>query len=108
MVFRLQQSTVTKLINERVYRFILGLIVGVSLGSVVIFVFSGSIMSSLVESIFLSFVTYGGFALILGGYFYKKNGQKTFASDFALGMGIGMIMVWFVGAGNGTITTPLD
>jgi hypothetical protein len=50
-------------------------------------------------------MTYSGFALTLFGFFYKKNGARNFTGDFLLGLGIGLIITWFFGAGNGTITS---
>jgi peptidoglycan/LPS O-acetylase OafA/YrhL len=99
------QRPITALMEKRPYRFILGLIIGSTIGGILVLSFSGNLLAAWIESIILSFVTYGGIALIIFGYLYKKNGQKTFVSDFALGVGIGLIVVWFVGAGNGTITS---
>ena len=44
-------------------------------------------------------MTYIGIALILFGYFYKKDCKKPFLADFALGLGVGMLLVWFMAAG---------
>lgn len=101
------QSTRTKLTMRRPYRFILGLITGVTIGAILILIFSGINVSQSdqlsLASVVLSGMTYSGFALVLFGYLYKRGGAKNFMADFLLGVGIGIILVWFVGAGNGSI-----
>jgi peptidoglycan/LPS O-acetylase OafA/YrhL len=100
----LEAAKQSKIVMSRRYRFVIGLLCGVSIGSVVLALFSGSLVSEWVGTLVLSVMTYGGFALILFGYFYKRNGSKDFVSDFTLSMGIGLILVWFVAAGNGSIS----
>ena len=92
------------LFNSRPYRFVLGLVLGFIAGAILVLVFSGITSPAWIGSYVLSSMTFSGFALILFGYFYKRKGVKTFAADFLLAFGIGLILVWFVGAGNGTLT----
>ncbi|MGI0091221.1 MAG: hypothetical protein ACREBS_05890 [Nitrososphaerales archaeon] len=94
----------SSIVRNRPYRFILGLLLGFVFGAILVLVFSSSIAPSWIGDIILSSMTYGSFALVLFGYFYKKDGRKTFAADFLFGLGVGLILVWFVGAGNGTLT----
>jgi hypothetical protein len=92
------------LVESRVYRFIFGLMLGVSAGTGCLLIFSGSFEPSWIGSAVLSAMTYTGIALILFGYFYKRGETRNFVADFFLALGIGIILVWFVGAGNGTLT----
>lgn len=111
MILILEESTLkvmiktasVALVERRVYRFIIGLALGVSFGVICLLVFS-SYNPSWIGSAVLSVMTYLGLALILFGYFYKRGETKRFAADFTLALGIGIILVWFVGAGNGTLT----
>jgi len=90
--------------SSRPYRFVFGLVLGFIAGAILVLVFSGITSPAWIGSDVLSSMTFSGFALILFGYFYKRKGVKTFAADFLLAFGIGLILVWFVGAGNGTLT----
>lgn len=94
-----RSPVISKIVNDRKYRFAVGLISGAIIGGLLVAISSGSIVPSWAGGVIQSGVTYGGFALILFGYFYKKGGAKTFSADFALGFGIGMILVWFVVTG---------
>lgn len=98
--FSKQRSPViSKIANDRKYRFAVGLVSGAIIGAILVALSSGSIVPQWVGGVIQSGVTYGGFALILFGYFYKKGGVRTFLADFALGLGVGMILVWFVVTG---------
>jgi hypothetical protein len=95
-----QRSPVTsKIVNDRKYRFAVGLVSGGVLGAILVAISSISIVPPWAGGVIQSGVTYGGFALILFGYFYKKDGARTFWADFSLGLGVGMILVWFVVTG---------
>ena len=98
------QQRPSVLFSSRPYRFVFGLVLGFIVGAILVLVFSGISSPAWIGSVVLSSMTFSGFALILFGYFYKRKGVKTFSSDFLLGFGIGLILVWFVGAGNGTLT----
>jgi hypothetical protein len=97
-------TTTRKILTNRAYRFILSLGVGAAIGASLLATFS-TFSPSWLGSIVLSGMTYSGFAFILFGFFYKKNGVQNFTGDFLLGLGVGLIVVWFIGAGNGTITS---
>ena len=97
-------TAVQTLVERRVYRFIFGLVIGALLGTTFLLVFSGNFQPPWIGSAALSAMTYLGFALVLFGYFYKRGKTKNFAADFLLALGIGILLVWFVGAGNGTLT----
>ncbi len=100
----ISKTTTPAFFQRRVYRFIFGIVLGVSVGSAALIIFSGNLEPSWVGNVVLSTMTYLGFALILFGYFYKRGETKNFTADFFLALGIGIILVWFVGAGNGTLT----
>ena len=76
---------------------------GAFIGSLLIIVFSAFNPQWIGDTV-LSSMTYFGFGVTLFGWFYKRNGEKNFTADFLLGLGIGLLVVWFVGAGNGTLT----
>jgi hypothetical protein len=101
---RLMEESQLTLTKNRPIRFILGIVLGSVIGGVLLALFSGSLAPFWIQNIVLSGMTWSAFALILFGYFYKKNGEKTFSIDFLFGIGIGMTLAWFVGAGNGTLT----
>jgi hypothetical protein len=82
----------------------MSLSIGVVIGAILVSIFSAFDPTWVGDAI-LSGMTYGGFAFIIFGFLYKKNGAKNFIADFFLGVGIGLILVWFIGAGNGTITS---
>jgi hypothetical protein len=92
------------LVQRRAYRFVLGIVLGVASGATLVLVFSSASIPGWLGDGVLSAMTYAGFALILFGYFYRRGKTRNFASDFTLAIGIGIILVWFIGAGNGTIT----
>lgn len=107
------QKQAPKLVTSRFYRFILGVILGCIVGGAVLLTFARYISAAGtaygLPSIILSVMTYGGFVLIVFGYFYKKDGKKTFIGDFALGCGIGLIVMWFANAGiDNTAAIPLS
>jgi hypothetical protein len=100
---RSSSSLRLKFLTYRKYRFISGFVTGLVIATILVAIFSGSAASTAqfvgVGGVILSGMTYIGFALIIFGYFYKKDGKKPFLADFALGLGVGMILVWFIAAG---------
>jgi Na+/pantothenate symporter len=80
------------------------LITGCAIGGTLIAILSGPLIAVWIENLILSSLTWAAFAFILYGYFYKKDGQKTAMTDILLGVGIGITLAWFVGAGNGTLS----
>ena len=104
-----------RLVTNRFYRFSLGVVLGLLVGGGTLLSFLATLSPSTglptggFPSIILSIMTYGGFALIVFGYLYKKDGKKPFISDFALGCGIGLIVIYFINAGIGnTSAIPLS
>ena len=96
------QRTFSKLVSKQPYRIILGIASGFVFEAILVTVLSGNFSPSWLGNTIVLIVSYGGFGLIIFGYLYKKNGEKPFSSDFILGMGIGIILVWFIGAGSGS------
>ena len=92
------QKTFSKLVSKQPYGLILGIVFGFGIESILEAVSSGSLSFSWLSGAILTIVTYGAFALILFGFFYRKDGHKTLSADFLLGIGIGIILVWFIGA----------
>lgn len=108
VVMALQRQT-PKIVSNRIYRFALGVVVGGVIGAALLLTFSGNLPASGITSVILSVMTYGALFLIAFGYFYKKGGKKTFVGDFALGVGVGLIVIWFVNAGIANPSAiPLD
>lgn len=108
------QKQTSRLVTNRIYRFSLGVLLGIFVGSGILLTFAKYISPSTgvvtgIPSLILSAMTYGGFILIAFGYLYKQNGKKTFIGDFALGCGVGLIAMWFVNAGiDNTAAIPLS
>ena len=107
------QEHAPKLVTNRFYRFILGVVLGCLVGGATLLTYARDIspagIATGLPSIIVSIMTYGGFDLIAFGYLYKKNGKKTFVGDLALGLGIGLIVVWFINAGfDNTAAIPLS
>jgi hypothetical protein len=91
----------SKIITGRKYRFTAGLVSGFVIGAILIPIFSGPTAPNFVGvgGVILSAMTYIGLALIAFGYFYKKDRAKTFVGDFAMGLGVGLLLAWFIAAG---------
>ena len=91
--------------QKRALRVAAGIIVGLALAAIFAVAFSGNAFPSWVGNAVMSATTYMGIAFAIFGYFYKKNGQKTFASDFLLGFGIGLILIYWIEDGQDIVTT---
>lgn len=109
------QKADPKFITNRFYRFSLGVALGLLVGGATLLSFLHDLSPTTglptggFPDIILSFMTYGGFALIAFGYLYKRDTKKPFISDFALGCGIGLIVIYFINAGIGnTAAIPLS
>ena len=108
------ETQTTRLVTNRFYRFSLGVLLGIMVGGGTLLTFASDIPPSTgvptgIPGVILSIMTYVGLVLIGFGYLYQKNGEKTFIGDFALGCGIGLIVIWFINAGIGnTAAIPLS
>jgi len=92
------KPTLPKFAPKQLYVLILGIVFGFTLEAILVVVSSGSPSSFWWSGAIVSFITYGAFALILFGLFYRKGGERTLIADLLLGIGIGIILVWFIGA----------
>jgi hypothetical protein len=101
---QMPQQSAMALVRTGPRRFVVGLIMGSIVGGILIGSLSGTLAPSWLENVILSSMTWTAFAFIIFGYFYRKKGQKTISTDILLGIGIGITLAWFVGAGNGSIT----
>lgn len=91
--------------QTRALRLGAGLLAGFISASVLVLSLSRSIMAAQAANTVLSAMTYSGFALVIFGYFYKRKGQKNFTADFLLGLGLGLILIYYVEAGMDIIPT---
>jgi hypothetical protein len=91
------KPTLPKFAPKQIYVLILGVAFGFTLEAILVIASSGSSSPFWLGAI-VSFITYGAFALVLFGFFYRKGGERTLAADLLLGIGIGIILVWFIGA----------
>ena len=85
--------------QKRAVRLAVGVVVGFVVATILVLVSSGNLVPSWVANTILSVMTYSGFAFVILGYFYKRNGKKPFAADFMLGFGVGLILIYYVEAG---------
>ena len=70
------KPTMSKFASKPLYALILGIVFGFTLEAVLDLVSSGS-SSSFWFGAIVSFITYGAFALILFGLFYRKGGERN-------------------------------
>jgi hypothetical protein len=80
--------------------FILGALVGIGVSGTVYFLFTYVI--SEFSDLFISGVTLLGFGFAIGGYVANWKGDRSLTNYFILGLGIGILVVGFLGAGNAT------
>jgi peptidoglycan/LPS O-acetylase OafA/YrhL len=88
-------------LNRGAFRFALGLIFGVIFSTALVAVSSGS---SPYSTWILAGMTYLSFILLAVGYLVRsRNTQLPINGDFLLGLGVGLVLVWFVMAGQDLI-----
>jgi hypothetical protein len=81
--------------------FLLGTVLGLGVSGVVYYLF-GFVVDSAASYAIISGVTLLGFGLAIGGYLVYWRGDRSFTTYFLTGLGIGILIVAFIGAGNGT------
>jgi hypothetical protein len=82
--------------------FLFGTGAGIAIAAVIYFVFNFVLLYT-VSEIVLSGLTFLGIGLAAGGYFSHWKGDRSFTTFFVLGLGIGIVLVSFIGAGYGSI-----
>jgi hypothetical protein len=80
--------------------FLLGATIGLAVAAVVYGVFF-FIVNSPYSNPIISGVTLMGIAFALGGYVIRWRGDRSREVYFMLGVGIGIVVVGFIGAGAG-------
>jgi ABC-type uncharacterized transport system permease subunit len=81
--------------------FLLGTVVGMGVSGAVYSLFSFFVAYAFSNQV-VSGVTLIGFGTSIGGYLAHWRGDRSLTTYFLLGLGIGIILVGFVGAGAGT------
>ncbi len=90
--------------NRRL-RFIVGVVLGFVVAGFVQLIFSFDTLSSLpVGSMLAGSMTILGLILAGSGYVAHERNDNSIVSDLLLGFGIGLILVAFIGAGNGSLS----
>jgi hypothetical protein len=82
--------------------FLLGTGIGIGVAAVIFFLFVYILLYPF-SNLVLSGVTFLGIGLAAGGYFSHWKGDRSFTTFFILGLGIGITLVSFIGAGYGSI-----
>jgi hypothetical protein len=80
--------------------FILGAVLGLGVSGTVYYTFTYVI--SEYSDVFISGVTLLGFGLAIGGYLANWRGDRSMANYFIMGLGVGILVVGFLGAGSAT------
>lgn len=80
--------------------FLMGVVIGLVVASLVYSVFLFAIPSALSDAI-VSGTTLVGIGCALGGYFVQWRGDRSASTYLILGFGIGVVVIGFVGAGAG-------
>jgi len=88
---------------NRQLRFVLGVIVGFVLG-IVLIALSNVVSQPLVSDATASSLTFVGIGLGIVGYIHHRRGSQSLFADFFFGFGVGIVVVSFLGAGNGTLS----
>ncbi len=90
---------------NRSFRFITGVFLGLLVATAVQLVFSYSALSTLpAGSIFVGSMTILGLILAGAGYVAHEKNDTSIVSDLLLGFGIGLVIVAFIQAGNGSLS----
>ncbi len=85
-------------------RFIIGVAIGLVLSSVTVALLSSGQMSLTLANMAFSIMTFLGIALGAIGYVANARGNRSILADFIFGIGVGFVIVAFIGAGNGTLS----
>lgn len=90
--------------NRRL-RFIVGVVLGLVVAGVIQLIFSFGPLSSLpVGSLLAGSMTILGLIFAGAGYVAHVRNDNSITSDLLLGFGIGLVLVAFIGAGNGSLS----
>ena len=81
--------------------FLLGSAIGLAAASAIYYVFTFAV-SFAYSNLVISGITLPGIGLAVGGYYMHWKGDNSPGSYFILGLGVGIVIVAFIGAGNGT------
>lgn len=80
--------------------FTIGSVMGAAVASVIYYVFTFGIRYQF-ANLALSGVTLFGFGAAIGGYYTIWKGDRSPSTYFILGIGAGIVVVAFIGAGSG-------
>ena len=80
--------------------FLAGAVIGLAIASVIYGVFF-FIINAPYSDPFISGITLIGIGLALGGYILRWRGDRSREVYFLMGVGVGIVVVGFVGAGAG-------
>jgi hypothetical protein len=80
--------------------FLLGAAIGLAVASVVYGVFFFFVNSPYSDAI-ISGVTLIGIGMALGGYIMRWRGDRSKEVYFVMGVGVGIVVIGFIGAGAG-------
>jgi hypothetical protein len=81
--------------------FLTGAAIGLAIASAVYGVFFFVLMNSPLSDPVISGVTLVGIGLALGGYILRWRGDRSKEVFFLMGVGVGIVVVGFIGAGAG-------
>ncbi|MDG6995767.1 MAG: hypothetical protein JRN52_07580 [Nitrososphaerota archaeon] len=86
-------------------RFIIGLVLGLVVAGAIQLVFSyGTVSMLAIGSLFTGILTILGLILAGAGYVAHAKNDSSIVSDLLLGFGIGLVLVAFIQAGNGSLS----
>ncbi len=99
------KSSDTISMQKHAVRLAVGIFIGFVISSILVLATSGNAVSATAGNAILSVMTYSGFALVIFGYFYRRNRHRILIADFLLGLGIGIILIYYAEAGLDIIPT---